>query len=51
MFYKGRLLRVTRDRTQAAVGTEYVESLTLRYGVALAVRSSEALKVLPWIAY
>ncbi|KAG8950019.1 hypothetical protein FRC04_008098 [Tulasnella sp. 424] len=29
MFYKGRLLRVTRDRTQAAVGTEYVESLTL----------------------
>ncbi|KAG8913711.1 hypothetical protein FRC00_001765 [Tulasnella sp. 408] len=29
MFYKGRLLRVTRDRTQAAVGTEYTESLTL----------------------
>ncbi|KAG9047449.1 hypothetical protein FS837_002212 [Tulasnella sp. UAMH 9824] len=29
MFYKGRLLRVTRDRSQAAVGTEYVESLTL----------------------
>lgn len=47
MFYKGRLLRVTRDRTQAAVGTEYTESLTLRYGFVLPPLKSQRLKLYP----